>query len=290
MAGSYRWRGRDQNTILELNPKTLTSGLDDYPRASHPTDNERHIDLYCWITLAADTLAKLANLLDLDGYKYVLTAEYLKNNQLMNSLHWSEYAKTYADYGLHTDSVVLKRPKPQPRSPTNHQNLQMVRKVLKPPEYRLVDSSFGYVSLFPMLLQLLDPNSEQLNYLLTDLRNPDLLWSEYGLRSLSKTAPLYMKRNTEHDPPYWRGQIWMNINFLAVRALNYYSSVEGPYRERAKQIYNELSQNLIKNVMEQYYKSGYIWEQYNDSTGSGSGCRPFTGWSALVVIIMGENY
>ncbi|KAJ8957230.1 hypothetical protein NQ318_007794, partial [Aromia moschata] len=288
LPGSYRWRGREEHSNRELNPKTLTSGLDDYPRASHPNENERHIDLYCWIALAANTMAKLANMLNQDGYKYEKTAKYLMNNDLMDELHWSDFAEIYADYGLHTDAVKLVRPKPVPRSES--QNLEMHRIVQKKPEYRFVDSTFGYVSLFPFLLQMLEPDSLKLEKILTDIRKPDLIWTKYGLRSLSKSAPLYMKRNTEHDPPYWRGQIWVNINFLATRALHHYSNVKGPYKELAKEIYKELRQNIINNIVNQYYKSGYIWEQYNDKTGEGSGCRPFTGWTALTVLLMAESY
>ncbi|XP_018320020.1 mannosyl-oligosaccharide glucosidase isoform X2 [Agrilus planipennis] len=287
--GTYRWRGRDPDTKRELNPKTLASGLDDYPRASHPTEHERHVDLRSWIAIAADCMARLAYILERDGFKYEQTAEYLSDNDLLDRLHWSDYAQIYADYGLHTDAVALKRPKPTPRSQTP-QNMELIRIVTKNPEYRLVDSTFGYVSLFPFLLQLLDPNSPKLNKTMNDLRDPGLLWSNYGLRSLAKNAPLYMKRNTEHDPPYWRGQVWINVNFLAVRALNFYAKKEGAFQNEAKKIYAELRKNIINNVIKQYYGTGYVWEQYSDKTGQGSGCRPFTGWSALTVLLMGESF
>lgn len=50
---SYRWRGRTEN-------HTLTSGLDDYPRASPPSTKELHLDLLCWMAASSRTIAKLA--------------------------------------------------------------------------------------------------------------------------------------------------------------------------------------------------------------------------------------
>ena len=126
--------------------------------------------------------------------------------------------------------------------------------------------------------------------MLSKLRDPGLLWSEYGLRSLSKNSSYYNARNTEHDPPYWRSAIWINMNYLTLRSLNYYSSLDGPYREQAKQIYNELKTNLINNVYDQYKNRNYFFENYDDQTGQGKGCYPFTGWTALIVLIMSDSY
>ena len=287
MPGTYRWRGRSSSTNRELNPKTLTSGLDDYPRASHPNVDERHVDLRCWIALAAGVLSQIADVLNKPSLKYSNTYDYLTDNNLLNQLHWSPRTQSFSDYGLHTDRVSLKRPASSPRT---QQSTEMVRVVMEDPILRFVDSSFGYVSLFPFILQIIQPDSPQLEKILDNIKNPNLLWTKYGLRSLAKNSPLYMKYNTEHDAPYWRGAIWMNINYLTARALHHYSKIEGPYKAQAKDIYNRLRQNLIKNVISQYKKTGFIWENYGDTYGNGKGSHPFTGWTSLTVLLMAEIY
>lgn len=294
------WQGRNASTVRELNPKSLSSGLDDYPRASHPTMRERHVDLRCWIALAAGVMAELSTLLGKNDVKYYETLSYLTDNERLNRLHLDPYSEHYADWGLHTDSVTLKRPPVLAPQRTAGQRggaggapqvqQEMRRYVSKQPDYKFVDNMFGYVSLFPMLLEQLDHDSPYLGKMLKDMRDPELLWTNYGLRSLAKNSPMYMKRNTEHDPPYWRGPIWININYLAVKALRHYGQADGPYADLARKIYGELRENLVKNVFRQYQRSGYIWEQYDDSTGEGKGCRPFTGWSGLVVLLMAEQY
>ena len=267
--GSYYWRGRESASVRELNPKSLSSGLDDYPRASHPTSDERHLDLRCWLTLSAKVMASIADITGRDGRKYHEAFVFLSNNELLDKQHWSPTSKRYADFGLHSSSVTLRRPKSNPGQP----KLDMQRVVLEDPTLRFVDDTFGYVSLFPLIIEILRPDSPQLGQLLQDIRNPSLLWTKYGLRSLAKSSPLYNKRNTEHDPPYWRGPIWININYLVVRALHHYSKVEGPYKDRSYILYNELRENIISNILKEYQRTGYLWEQYNDITGTGQGCR-----------------
>lgn len=288
--GTYRWRGRDSTTNRELNPKTLTSGLDDYPRASHPTQDEHHIDLRCWIALGAKTIANIAEYLNRQGDKYLETYAYLVDNKLLDHLHWSHGSESYSDFGLHTDNVVLKKPKPQNQPQGPPIQPEMHRVVTDTPSLQFVDSSFGYVSLFPFFLQIIESDSPKLNKILTDLEKPHYLWTDYGLRSLATKSPLYMAYNTEHDPPYWRGPIWINMNYLAIRSLFFYSKTLGPYSDKALKLYVKLRNNVIKNIFREYHRTGYIWEQYNDKTGKGQGAHPFTGWSSLVVLMMAEVY
>jgi mannosyl-oligosaccharide glucosidase len=56
-------------------------------------------------------------------------------------------------------------------------------------------------------------------------------------------------------------------------------------------VYGPLRRAVLQNVVAQYNKpeAQYVWEQYDDVTGSGKGTRPF-GWSALVVLIALERF
>jgi hypothetical protein len=78
----------------------------------------------------------------------------------------------------------------------------------------------GYVSVFPLALQLVPWDSVEIPELLRLIRHPEHLWTAFGLRSLSKSSSMYNRHNTETDEPYWRGPIWLNINFLVLRSLD----------------------------------------------------------------------
>ena len=59
------------------------------------------------------------------------------------------------------------------------------------------------------------------------------------------------------------GIIWININFHAIRALNLFKEVSGPYQEPAGLLYSSLGEGVVTNPMKEYQRTGYIWEQYN---------------------------
>ncbi|NWT75430.1 GCS1 glucosidase, partial [Prunella himalayana] len=286
---TFRWRGRDADPERFLNPKTLSSGLDDYPRASHPSAQERHLDLRCWMALGARVLAALAERLGEPPAPYRDMAAALSDNDLLDRLHWAPELGAFADFGNHSAAVALRwhRPAPVPGRPPAAPRLR--REVREAPRPRFV-GALGYVSLFPLLLQLLRADSPRLPALLGSMRSEQQLWTPFGLRSLARDSPMYLRRNTEHDPPYWRGSVWVNINFLALRALRGYGREAGPHRERAAELYRELRHNLVANVFRQYEATGFLWEHYRDSDGAGQGCHPFAGWSALVVLAMAEDY
>ncbi|KAK9120050.1 hypothetical protein Scep_018143 [Stephania cephalantha] len=234
--------------------------------ASHPNEDERHLDLRCWMLLAADCLHSISELLEdrkHDGKEYHMMVELLSDYEILNQIHLDKASGAYYDYGNHTEKVRLRWQE------TKTSGRELLREVLETPQLRLVPH-VGYVSLFPFMMKIIPPESWVLGKQLDLISNRSMLWTNYGLRSLAKTSSIYMKRNTEHDPPYWRE--------------------EGPYQARASMIYKELRQNLIKNVVNNYVQTGYLWEQYDQTKEEGKGAHPFTGWTSLVLLIMAEAF
>ena len=299
----YRWRGRDANAI-EVNPKTLTSGLDDYPRASHPSSSEKHLDLRCWMAMASRAMIRIGEAIgapdeDLSSYRY--TFGVLSHFDQLNKHHYHKKSRRYLDYGMHTENITLRQVLDE-----QHNKLRVVRQVSEKPALKKVPH-FGYVSLFPLIALILPPSSDQLIATVRQLRDSDFMWSQYGLRSLSKDSSLYKTHNTLDDAPYWRGAIWININFLTLSALHKYAGLDaryttdgpsqsdsliltGQHTSEIKQVYLDLRDNLMGNIVREYERTGFLWESYDDDNGHGRGTHPFTGWTALVSLIIGEQY
>ena len=173
----YRWRGRTPDHIL-------TSGIDDYPRAQPPHPGELHTDLISWMGMMtrsmrriAETIGEIDDVGEFQGYETAI----IRN---IDDLHWDKKEKTYCDATI--DDY--------------EENVHVCHK--------------GYISIFPFLTGLLPPDSPRLGAVLDLISDPEELWSDYGIRSLSKKDELYGTKEN-----YWRSPVWMNINYLIVKNL-----------------------------------------------------------------------
>ena len=173
----YRWRGRTSQ-------HTLTSGLDDYPRARPPHPEELHLDALCWVGSMAATLRKISTF---TGEKED-QAMFLKHEtdvvRSFDGIHWSEVNQAYCDTtvveGNRAEKVCHK----------------------------------GYISLFPFLVGLMDSDHSHLKAVLHLIRDPKELWSPHGIRSLSLKDKYY-----DTNENYWRSPVWININYMIVQEL-----------------------------------------------------------------------
>ncbi|KAJ7752098.1 glycoside hydrolase [Mycena metata] len=223
----------------------LTSGMDDYPRGP-PHAGELHLDLISWMAFFSGTMKDIAEFVGEvdDATSFGEIEQAILFN--IDDLHWSEKDQMYCDANVDDEDE----------------------------SYHVCNQ--GYLSMFPLLLALLPPSSPHLGPMLDALHDPEQLWSPYGLRSLSASHPQFGQGEN-----YWKGPVWIQMNYLALRALyKKYAAEEGPYKARAQEIYQQLRKNIIDN---EYERTGYVWEQYDALTGTGMRSHPFTGWTSLVL-------
>ena len=173
----YRWRGRNERHILP-------SGMDDYPRAQPPHPGELHLDMISWIGMMSRSMRRIAEKIgdtddakEYQGYETAITRN-------IDDLHWSAKEKAYCDATI--DAF--------------EEHVHVCHK--------------GYLSLMPFMTGLVPRDSPQLGHILELLGDPNELWSDYGIRSLSKKDEFYGS-----DENYWRSPVWMNLNYLVLKNL-----------------------------------------------------------------------
>lgn len=247
---AYRWRGR---TVTH----SLASGIDDYPRALPLDVAELNVDLLCWMGVMTRSIKMIAQVLELKDDEQHYTK--IENDIIANveAIHWSEKDKSYCDVSVDDDD----------------ENVHVCHK--------------GYISLFPFLTKMIPVESvDKIEHVVDQITDPEELWSEYGIRSLSKSDEHY--RTGEN---YWRAPVWININYLVLENLQYYHEATKPHasKELKKKIelaYSNLRKNLIKNVFDQWEKTGFVWESYDDQSGDNKGAKNFLGWTSTILLMM----
>lgn len=243
----YRWRGR---TLTH----SLASGLDDYPRALPADVAELNVDLLSWVGVMTMSMIQMATILDLEDDRAEYERIYKDITENLDHLHWSSEEKTYCDVSLDEDE----------------ENVKVCYK--------------GYISLFPFITKMIPPSdTEKLSSIVDLIKDPEELWSEYGIRSLSKSSDLY--RTGEN---YWRSPIWMNINYLVLDALKHYhkASNDAKLSDTLAATYKKLRENLVRNVYKEWKRTGFVWEQYDDISGTAQRAKNFLGWTSSVVLMM----
>ncbi|KAK3061060.1 hypothetical protein LTS18_007109, partial [Coniosporium uncinatum] len=243
---AYRWRGRTPQHILP-------SGLDDYPRAPTPHPGELHVDALSWVGVMAKSLARTADYLGEEDDKSEFTKQYDAIVKNLDDLHWDKKEKTYCDATI-----------------DEYEESQHV-------------CHRGYISIFPFMTGMMDPKgqSDKIAKILDTIADPEELWSEHGVRSLSKSDEFY---GTGEN--YWRSPVWMNMNYLIVARLLELAQTPNPNQQRAIKLYTDLRKNLVDTVFKSWRETGFAWEQYNPETGQGQRTQHFTGWTSMIVRIM----
>lgn len=68
-------------------------------------------------------------------------------------------------------------------------------------------------------------------------------------------------------------------------------SSPGPYQSKAKSVYDELRKSVVENVVKEWERTGFTWEQYDQESGEGRRSHPFDGWTgACALLIATEVY
>ena len=315
----YHWNRRNSE-------HNYPSGFDDLPRGMTPNDEENHLDLNIWLLELEKTLKLLSEFFDKESIDIYNKNILERKNNIKNNLFSKElnifsdylgpqfkkikvkkYPRTVFPYLWRNDNQcgenvlnpIGTRAECNPYSDSpccsefgwcgntpNHCNCPKCKKSYKleeRKEYKKKENTFnphiGYINLFPIFFG--DFNENELGNLFKFLGDKNEFLSDYGIRSLVKNDLLY---RTGDD--YWRGKIWIQINYLTLRGLKKYFWDN----KEVNNIYDKIRYGVINAVYRTWSKSHTFYENYDDKTGEGVMNHPFNGWTSTILLILSENY
>ena len=316
---AYHWNRRNSE-------HNYPSGFDDLPRGMIPNEEENHLDLNIWLLELEKTLLLLSEFFDKESINFYNKSIQERKNNIKKNLFSDElniytdylgpqfkkikvkkYPRKVFPYLWRNDNQcgenvlnpIGTRAECNPYSDSpccsefgwcgntqNHCNCpKCIRsyKLEERKEYKKKENTFnphiGYINLFPIFFG--DFNEKELGNLFKFLGDKNEFLSDYGIRSLVKNDLLY---RTGDD--YWRGKIWIQINYLVLRGLKKYFMDN----KEIKNIYDDVRYGVIKAVYRTWSRSHTFFENYDDKTGEGVMNHPFNGWTSTILLILSENY
>ena len=149
---------------------------------------------------------------------------------------WDETSKSYGDYDIFNQCLIVK------------------------------DTIANYAPLFVGI-----PTNDNAEQLIRRLISPSKYWPEDGF-----PLPSVAMSESEFNPNnYWRGPVWINMNWLILKGLKLYG-------------YSSKASELLEKTIELIRYHGF-YEYFNPITGAGRGTDQFS-WTAALLIDLIEQY
>lgn len=104
--------------------------------------------------------------------------------------------------------------------------------------------------------------------------NKKEFWSDFGVRTISKTEPEYNNANIIKPHSNWQGPVWPLVNYFTFKILLNYG-----FNKEAKDLAFKTAKLLLNDIE----FSGGMHENYSAETGEALAAPNFVSWNLLVV-------
>jgi hypothetical protein len=217
------------------------SGWDTSPRWDVAKEGKRRVpvdavDLNAWLKLDQDCLAEMADRLGRPGEAAEWRARAGETARRMRELMWEDADGFYYDLNPLADGAKI-------RVRTPHTYWTLLARIATP---------------------------EQAARMLPHLDDPKLFGTPWPMPCVAASDPAFEPNN------YWRGPVWVNLNWLTIRGLEAYG-----HREAARKLRRRTIALILNDPTPREY--------YNPLTGGGLGAHNYMWTGALFLAMMEED-